>query len=110
MGMFIVKVKMKRCTDCQTLLSNSTKVCSKCGSRQLEKGVYSDESNQSVLNNKHQSLIVGKQSNSGILRCPTCGAGVTTTLGFGECSVCGDELSSDGSSYYMDYIDKINDR
>lgn len=110
MGMFIVKVKMKRCTDCKTLVSNSAKVCSKCGSRQLEKGVYTDEKKQSVIYNKHQHLIIGKQSNNGIRSCPTCGAGVSTTSGYGECSFCGDELSSTGNSYYMDYIDNLYDK
>ncbi|WP_157950994.1 hypothetical protein [Peribacillus acanthi] len=76
----------------------------------MEKGVYSDELKQSVIYNKHQHLIFSKQSNNGIRSCPTCGAGIATTSVYAECSFCGDELSSDGSSYYMDYIDRMNDR
>ena len=77
---------MKRCTNYKTLLSNSANVCSKCGSRHLEKGVYSDEPKQSTIYNKHQNLIIGNQTNNRIRSCPTCGAGVATTLGYGECS------------------------
>ena len=99
---------MKRCTDCKSLLSNSSKVCSKCGSSQLEKGIYTDEPKQKVTYNKHSHLIIGKELENSIQSCPTCFAGVTTNiLGCGECSFCGDELYGDGGSYYMDNIDTL---
>ncbi|MEH6993725.1 hypothetical protein V7075_13585 [Neobacillus drentensis] len=94
-----MKVKMKKCVNCKTLLSNSSKLCTKCGSKDLEKGIYTDESNNSIIYNKHLPKIE-------IRRCPTCGAGVTMKYG-GECSFCGDDISSDGSSFYQDYIDRV---
>ena len=40
-----MKVKMKRCINCKTLLSNSSKSCTRCGSKELENGFYTDEPN-----------------------------------------------------------------
>jgi RNA polymerase subunit RPABC4/transcription elongation factor Spt4 len=48
-----MRAKMKRYLNCKTLLGNSSKVCSKCGSKDLEKGIYTDVSNSSVIYNKH---------------------------------------------------------
>lgn len=93
-----MKVKMKKCLNCNTLLSNSAKVCTKCGSKTLEKGVYTDEYNQGVIYNKNL-----KNSNPNVINCPTCGAGITLTFGYGECSFCGDEISSPGNLTHSDY-------
>ena len=42
--------------------------------------------------------------------CPTCGAGIIIKDGQGiyECSVCDDEVLIDGGSYYLDFIDEMN--
>jgi rRNA maturation endonuclease Nob1 len=95
-----MKVKMKRCMNCKTLLSNSAKVCIKCGSRELEKGVYSNEPTTMMTNQVNNPV-------KAVMYCPTCGAGITTKTGYGECSFCGDEISGNGSSYYQDYIDQL---
>jgi RNA polymerase subunit RPABC4/transcription elongation factor Spt4 len=78
-----MKVKMKRCLYCKTLLGNSSKVCSKCGSKDLEKGIYTDESNISVIYNKHLPK-------NEIRRCPCCGGEgiITIKNGIEVCSVC----------------------
>ncbi|WNR43659.1 hypothetical protein [Paenibacillus roseipurpureus] len=96
-----MKIKMKRCLNCQTLMSNSRTVCTKCKSTQLENGFYTDESNESVIFNKH--LIESKN----YFHCPTCGAGITIKDGQGiyDCSVCDDEVSIKGGSFYLDFID-----
>lgn len=99
-GKFSMKVQMKRCVECRALLNKSLKLCTKCGSRELEEGFYERESKNSVEFNKYLN-----DSHGNIVSCPVCGAGVTTKSGFGECSFCGDEISSDGSSFYWDYID-----
>lgn len=96
-----MKVKMKRCTSCKTLLSNSAKVCIKCRSRELEKGLYSNEPITITTTNKVSMPV------KDIIYCPTCGAGINTKTGFSECSFCGDEISSNGSSYYQDYINQL---
>jgi hypothetical protein len=76
-----MRIKMKRCLTCKTLLSNSSKVCTKCGSKELEKGVYTDEYNESVIFNKHLN-----ESRSDISLCSLCAAPVI----HGKCSVCDD--------------------
>ena len=96
---------MKRCTSCKTLLSNSAKVCIKCGSRELEGGGYSNESSRITTNSQENVQV------KNVIYCPTCGAGITTKFGYGQCSFCGDEISSNGSSYYQDYIERLyNDK
>lgn len=103
-----MKVKMKRCISCNILLSNSSKVCTKCGSKEIEKGFYTDKSYKQykIQYNKHLN-----KPNSCIL-CPTCSAPVTIKDGHGECCFCDDEISviSDGAStiidsFYQEFID-----
>jgi RNA polymerase subunit RPABC4/transcription elongation factor Spt4 len=102
-----MKVKMKRCINCKTLLSNSSKVCINCGSKELEKGFYTDESKNYIITNKQLNIQLHPPT-SGILRCPICSAWVTIKNGFGECCFCGNEIPiGDGSEYRRDYI---NDR
>ncbi|WP_335492706.1 hypothetical protein [Neobacillus niacini] len=64
-------------------MSNSSKECTKCGSKELEKGRYKDEKNKGVIYNKYL------QKNE-IRRCPTCGGAglITIKNGIEECSVC----------------------
>ncbi len=78
-----VEVKMKRCSNCKTLASNSAKVCTKCGSKELEKGTYTDESNEDVIYNRDLPK-------NEIRRCPICGGEgvITTRHGMEHCSVC----------------------
>jgi DNA-directed RNA polymerase subunit RPC12/RpoP len=54
-----------------------------------ENGFYTDESNESVIFNKH--LKIKEQ----YINCPTCGAGLTIKDGQSVyvCSVCDDEVS-----------------
>ena len=87
-----MKVKMKRCINCNTLLSNSSKVCSKCGSKEIEKGSYTDESDKEL--NKPNNYF----------QCPTCSAPVTIKNGHGECYLCGDEILvyNNGASTIID--------
>lgn len=51
-----MKEKMKRCSNCKTLLSHSSKVCNKCSSKKLENGYYTDESNKSLIYNKYLNV------------------------------------------------------
>lgn len=97
-----MKIKMKSCINCKSLLSNSSTSCTKCGRKDLEKGFYTDGSHQSLLFNKQKSLIISKQSEGVHLNCPTCGADVyiKNRIGSVECSVCDDEIFSNGDSYY----------
>ena len=82
-----MKVKIKRCLSCETLLRNSSKICNKCGSEELESGFYSDEPKTSILTNE----LLNKPNNQ--IMCPTCSAWVTINeMGFGECCFCGDEI------------------
>jgi hypothetical protein len=78
-----MKIKMKSCLSCKTLLSNSSKVCTKCGSKELEKGVYTDESNKSLVFNKHLN-----ESKSDIVLCPTCCVPLTIINGHSYCIGC----------------------
>lgn len=82
-----MKTKMKKCLNCKTLLSNSSKVCTKCGSKELEKGLYTDESNKSIIYNKYSD-----ESRNEVM-CPICSAWVTIKKGHGECCFCGEEIS-----------------
>lgn len=93
-----MKVKVKRCLQCKSLLSNSSKVCTKCGRRELEKGLYTNE--------PKRSTVPLAKSEKNIIYCPTCNAGIASRNGYGVCSFCGDEILGDGSSYYHDYIDQ----
>jgi hypothetical protein len=81
-----MKVKMKRCVSCKTLLSNSAKACFKCNSKELEKGVYSDESM-----NKVSALSRGPSST-----CPTCCGPVSLKVRSDtcmvECRICGEYI------------------
>lgn len=88
-----LKVKMKRCINCKTLLSNSSKACTKCGSYELENGIFADESNNSIIFNKHLN------EPKTVIQCPICCAPVTIKLFIGECHFCGEEVSINGSSY-----------
>jgi RNA polymerase subunit RPABC4/transcription elongation factor Spt4 len=74
---------MKKCVNCRTLMSNSSKKCMKCGSEKLEKVFKKNEPSKGVIYNKY----IPKEE---IRRCPTCGgAGVLTMKnGIEECSVC----------------------
>lgn len=82
-----MKIKMKRCLNCKTLVSNSSKQCTKCGCKQLERGSYTDESNKSILTNNQSNKSISQ------ILCPTCSAWVTINNRCGECCFCGDEIS-----------------
>ena len=72
----------------------------------MEKGVYTDESNNRVINNNQL------KENRNIISCPSCGAGgiSISANGSGECCHCGDEITVYNNrhegSYYMDFIDR----
>ncbi|MGL3067101.1 MULTISPECIES: hypothetical protein [Planococcus] len=92
-----MQLKVKRCISCQTVVSDSLNACTKCGSQALEEGTY-------LINGQHKSLIIAPQSTRKTISCPTCGAGISMRYG-GECRGCGDEISSAGDSFYMNYMD-----
>jgi hypothetical protein len=81
-----VKAKMKRCINCKTFLSNSSKVCTKCGSNKLEKGVYTDEDSESVTHKRHLNESLNQ------VMCPICCVPVSIDNGHGECCYCGEEV------------------
>ncbi|GAA3721389.1 hypothetical protein GCM10022378_09360 [Salinicoccus jeotgali] len=92
-----MQLKVKRCTHCQTIVSDSLNACPKCGSASLEEGTY-------LINGQHKSFIITPRSTSKVISCPTCGAGVNMRQG-GECRACGDEISGAGGSLYEGYMD-----
>jgi len=87
-----MKVKMKRCVDCQTLCSNTSKVCIKCQGRELEKGLYSDEPRFPRIT--HEQIMS--------VQCPTCVAPIpigNSPTGYSECLFCGELVLSNGAQY-----------
>ncbi len=48
------KIKMKRCIKCKRLLSNSSKVCTKCGSIVINRDDQNISKEDNVPNNKKQ--------------------------------------------------------
>lgn len=91
-----MKVKMKRCINCKTLFSNSSKSCTKCGSKELEKGFYTDESNKSVIYNKHLHEV-----KNDICICPTCGTPIIFKDGQGECIECEEKIITISNNNYL---------
>lgn len=69
--------------------------------QRIRKGSYSNEATTITTTNQVNMSV------KGVIYCPTCGAGITTKTGYGECSFCGDEISNNGGSYYQDYIDQL---
>lgn len=62
---------MKRCLNCKTLLSISSRVCTKCGSKKLEKGSYTDEPRMSLMTKCDScgKMICSDKP----IKCPFCG-------------------------------------
>ena len=91
-----MKIKMKRCMKCKTLLSNSSKLCTKCSSSELERGSYNDEPTKGVIYNKYIHKSQGTNST-----CPTCAGPVNIKDGFNSCGICEEEFVCFGSDIYI---------
>lgn len=91
-----VKIKMKRCIKCETLLSNYSKLCNKCGSRELERGSYNDEPYKEVIHNKY----IEDKTKGTFSTCPTCAGPIYIKEGFNRCDICDEEFVSFGSDIY----------
>lgn len=91
-------IKMKQCTECKTLCSNSAKKCQVCGSRNLIKGSYTSKKE---AQQKLQEEETRKYSQREIILCSLCCSPIPITSGKGYCVYCDEDF------YITDNVNRI---
>ncbi len=78
-------IKMKQCTDCHSLCSNSASKCQRCGGVNLVKG--------SITTEEEARKRLEKEMDQGQMAlCPDCCSPVPIRNGKGYCVYCDDEI------------------